>query len=108
MNNGLLWVRRSVSVFFIVVALLPVGAGGARACMSGYEGNRSGEAYYAELRKRCGDSSCCLASVRVMQENGYREAVDGKCFEGVRVDMMKCKETLRWCEQSVHNVIDCM
>lgn len=60
--------------------------------------------YYAELAESCsrkGGGSCCMTSVRRMQEGGFREASDAPgtppCPEKMSVDMLKCEGSLRWC-----------
>jgi hypothetical protein len=58
---------------------------------------------YKALAKACNKSSCCLASVRAMEEGNYL-LDEGKTFKettcpgGYKPSMMKCIDSYRWCE----------
>ena len=59
------------------------------------------ENYYNLLEKKCAGNSCCLASLKGMKENNYKEADEnGNCPEGFRIDGIKgkCITDLSWCE----------
>ncbi len=60
------------------------------------------ENYYDVLEKKCGDDSCCLASLKYMKENNYKEADgNGNCPGGFKRNNMWCNTfsvSLKWCE----------
>lgn len=57
------------------------------------------EDYYDVLEKRCDGDGCCLASLKAMKDNNYKEAdKNGKCPEGFNGNMMKCITSYQWCE----------
>ncbi len=88
--------------FFIAVfatACLIVNVMPSYACISDAQRNEEILAYYQALRVKCAGNSCCLASVSRMKENGFEEAKDGKCPEGVDKDMLKCVNSLQWCRK---------
>lgn len=62
--------------------------------------NQEMEDYYDALEKRCAIDSCCLASLKIMRENNYREVdKDGKCPEGFNKVATRCiYHPLDWCE----------
>lgn len=66
--------------------------------------NQETENYYGVLEKKCNDNSCCLASLRVMRENNYKEANENsKCPEGFNGNMMRCITSYQWCEPMEEN-----
>ncbi|MCK5123357.1 MAG: hypothetical protein KAQ87_04405 [Candidatus Pacebacteria bacterium] len=57
------------------------------------------ENYYDVLEKKCDGDGCCLASLKVMRENNYKEAdKNGNCPEGFNRNMMRCIISYQWCE----------
>ena len=57
------------------------------------------ENYYNVLEEKCAGDSCCLASLKVMRENNYKEAEEnGKCPDDFNGNKMKCITGLKWCE----------
>lgn len=58
-------------------------------------------ALYERLEKECADRlspGCCSASVEAMRKGGFAPAAaDGSCPAGTAPDMMRCKDSLRWC-----------
>ncbi len=60
--------------------------------------NQTTENYYDVLEKKCAGDSCCLASLKTMRANNYKEAdKNGKCPEGFYMDMLKCVTSYQWC-----------
>jgi len=57
------------------------------------------ENYYDVLEKKCNNDGCCLASLKAMRENNYKEADEnGKCPDNFNGSMMRCTTSLKWCE----------
>ena len=57
--------------------------------------------YYATLKARCESDGgkCCLASVELMQTNGFSEAQEGgRCPTGQKANTLRCQGALTWCE----------
>ncbi|MCK5491334.1 MAG: hypothetical protein KAI67_05850 [Candidatus Pacebacteria bacterium] len=63
------------------------------------ENNQENENYYDLLEKKCAGDGCCLSSLRIIRENGYKEADEnGKCLEEFRANGFRCEASLQWCE----------
>ena len=61
--------------------------------------NQETENYYDILEKKCVGSSCCLASLKHMKKNNYKEAEkNGKCPSGFKANGLKCESLYGWCE----------
>lgn len=59
-----------------------------------------GKAYYSELEKKCQgkeSENCCKSSFERLRQRGVREAPSSGCPEGTNKDMLKCKDSLKWC-----------
>ncbi len=59
-----------------------------------------GESYYQNLRKKCAQAesgNCCLSSVQNMQMLDASEAPDAGCPPHSTRDMLKCKDSFKWC-----------
>lgn len=58
-------------------------------------------ALYDRLEKECAgrmSPGCCSASVEAMRKDGFALAApDGSCPAGTSPDMMRCKDSFRWC-----------
>ena len=60
--------------------------------------NQETENYYDVLEKKCAGDNCCLASLKTMRENNYKEADENrKCPEGFNRNMMRCITSYQWC-----------
>ena len=66
--------------------------------------NQVTENYYDILEKKCDGDNCCLASLKRMRANNYKEAdKNGKCPEGFFMDMMKCVTSYQSCVPTEKN-----
>lgn len=68
--------------------------------------NQQSQNYYDILEKKCGDvyDSCCLSSLDIMRQGGYKEADEnGNCPDGFEKNMQKCITTFQWCEPIKEN-----
>lgn len=58
-------------------------------------------ALYGHLERECAGKlspACCSASVEAMRKGGFALAApDGSCPAGSSPDMMRCKDSFRWC-----------
>lgn len=57
--------------------------------------------YYQELASRCRESAsanCCIASVEAMKAGNYTLAPETGCPEGFQGNMLRCIDSLKWCE----------
>ena len=67
--------------------------------------NQEAENYYNLLEKKCTGSSCCLSSLKLMEENNYKETdKDYKCPNGFKANGLKCESSLSWCEPIKENL----
>lgn len=61
--------------------------------------NQEQKNYYDVLEKRCDNNKCCLASLKRMRANNYKEADEnGNCPEGFFMNGLKCVTSYQWCE----------
>lgn len=59
------------------------------------------ENYYQSLAGECEknqNKSCCLASVKEMQSNGYKQVSADGCPEGLQKNQLLCTTSYSWCE----------
>jgi hypothetical protein len=64
------------------------------------------EKLYPKLREGCMgryDTSCCLSSVKAMEQGHYLPEGDDGCPDGFQPNVVRCKGTLRWCEPIAGN-----
>jgi len=57
--------------------------------------------YYKSLEKFCdnaGSKSCCISSVDRMRKGGYKLSPENGCGEEYNGNMLKCIDSLKWCE----------
>ncbi len=94
-------------MIFAVVCLICCSVP-AFACIEDAQRNEEILAYYLALSVKCAGDSCCLASVNRMKENGFEEAKDGKCPEGVVKDQLKCVNSLQWCRKHTKVLTFCL
>ena len=99
---------RHIVFFLCLCAAVAAFSPPARACIGDIAKNRASAAYYDALRKKCNGDSCCLAGLASMEENGWPEAKNGQCPEGIKTDMLKCPSTLVWCRMPTYAVTDCL
>lgn len=54
--------------------------------------------YYKELAQKCGEGGCCLASVKRMSAGNFKLMPKDGCPDVFKPNMLKCVDTLKWCE----------
>ncbi len=59
-----------------------------------------GEAEYKAKQKECGESACCLGSLKTAYLGKHPLATKGLCPEGYRENMNRCIDSVRWCEKT--------
>ncbi len=69
--------------------------------VSTQKATESRQHYYEQLNVLCdarGSKTCCPASVRYMHRRQLLLAPQTGCPDGYRLERLKCKESLEWCE----------
>ena len=64
------------------------------------------EKLYPKLHDSCMgryDTSCCLSSVKAMEQDHYLPEAEDGCPEGFAPNVVHCKGSLRWCEPIAGN-----
>ena len=56
----------------------------------------------AQEAKDC-DSSCCKSSKDIIEKNNYTITANSECPEGYTLNMLKCIDSLKWCEPQKSN-----
>lgn len=57
--------------------------------------------YYKELAEQCMGKtsySCCMSSVRSMEQGDYKIEPETGCPDGFQRNMLKCESSFKWCE----------
>jgi hypothetical protein len=50
-----------------------------------------------KLCEHVGNSSCCMASLRIIKQGNFQLAENNRCPKGYKVEMQRCIDTLKWC-----------
>jgi hypothetical protein len=66
------------------------------------------EKLYTKIRETCMgryDTSCCLSSVKAMEQGHYLPEAEDGCPDGFQPNVVHCKGSQRWCEPIVGNTV---
>ena len=104
MNRKIIFIMGTV----IVVFVLGYSFLWMESCFADYRQQTneiaSTQNYYDKLANDCRKKqsrSCCLASVEAMRSGNYTLAPQEGCPAGYRPNMMKCRDSYRWCQPAI-------